>query len=359
MSTINKYNYEAVLLDFAEGRLSAKETNDLFDFLAAHPELQEDFDAALEIISLEDAADVSFSKKMDLLQDETLDFQQTLIIANLEGVANQDETQQLEVLKKDHPRVEKEIAIFSKLKMEADEQLVFSRKEALMQENTVRFSAWLYRTTYAAAAVLLLFILVNALSPSQTGDFTELAQSKLNQLNQNIAKDDNQNKAVDNPTPQLDEPFYAEKTAPGQGQSNATKQRTVPAIVVPNDNNLAANDTKNREIIETFELLPIREASALEHQNKVQLAVFSAPELEPTKSEKEQKFNSGLLNYLAEQSPRIESTYGFAGEVSDKLKSFTGDFQNVDEIELKFWGMRTTIRKPSWMKWRRQNVKSE
>jgi hypothetical protein len=348
MSTVNKYNYEAVLLDFAEGRLSSKETNDLFQFLAAHPELQEDFDAALEMISLDEDADFSFSKKSELLQDESYDSQQNLIIAHVEGVSSQEETEQLEALRNSDATVEKEIVVFSKLKMEADAQIIFSRKDELLQEKTVRFSAWLYRTTYAAAAIFLLFLLFTAVNKSQKIDFTEMAKAKVKQLNQS--------KEV-LPFQVVEEPWVAEDVKFDDTVNPSRKALVKPNEFFDKENNVASNVAIETEPNEAFEYLPIRRANSLEVSSEGQLATIS--EIEPDKLEEKEKFNSGLLDYLANESPLIQNSYGFAGDLSDKIKSFSGEFQKVDEIELKIWGMRTTIRKPSWMKWRRQKVKSE
>ena len=348
MSTVNKYNYEAVLLDFAEGRLSSKETNDLFQFLAAHPELQEDFDAALEMISLDEDADFSFSKKNELLQDESYDDQQNLIIAHVEGASNQEETEQLEALRNSDATVEKEIAVFSKLKMEADGQVIFSRKEVLLQEKTVRFSAWLYRTTYAAAAIFLLFLMVTALNQSQKIDFTEMAKAKVKQLNQN---------KNELPFQAVDEPWVAEDVKLDDTVKPSRKVYATQDQYALPENHVASNNPIEVKREEKFDYLPVRQANSLEKTYEAQLATIS--ESEPDKLEQKEKFNSGLLDYLANESPLIQNSYGFAGDLSDKIKSFTGDIQRVDELELKFWGMRTTIRKPSWMKWRRQKVKAK
>lgn len=352
MSTVNKYNYEAVLLDFAEGRLSAKETDDLFDFLAAHPGLQEDFDAALEMISLDNTAEFSFSKKNDLIKDETSDFQQLLIIAHVEGVASQAEGEKLQALQTSNPALAQEVIVFAKLKMLADEQIVFSRKNKLLQENTLRFSVWLHRTTYAAAAVLLLFLIDRAFNQSPKVDFTELAQEKINLLIQNENK---------NTTPilQQEEPLYTEKiNTPTLGHTSTKKQQIATVNKIESKNSMVKSDRERSNEIEVFQHMPIHEALAIDNPMKSKLA--ETPRHDPETAQKtEPKQQSGFIDYLAEQSSIIQSSYGFAGELSGKLKSFSGDFQKVDEIELKVWGMRTTIHKPSWMKWRRQKVKSE
>jgi hypothetical protein len=200
-----------------------------------------------------------------------------------------------------------------------------------------------------------LFVLVTALNPSKQEDFTALAKLKVNQLNLNQGEN-----GTSTPNTPIEEAQYVDVVAPKTSNStNASNRRKTTKIFDGSTNELATNENLDREIKDTFEFLPIRNAAALDYTVESQLAVIAAPIMEPTPQETEVKFNSGLFDYLAEQSPRLQTSYSFAEDLSSKLKSFTGDFQNVDEIELKIWGMRTSIRKPSWMKWRRQQVKTE
>jgi hypothetical protein len=48
MNRINFSNYEAWLLDYAEGNLSAEDTAELLLFMEQHPELQTDVDNLME-----------------------------------------------------------------------------------------------------------------------------------------------------------------------------------------------------------------------------------------------------------------------------------------------------------------------
>lgn len=341
MSTVNIYNYEAILLDFAEGRLSAAQTNELFDFLAAHPELQDDFDAALAMTTLEDDEALTFSRKEDLLQNDNADFLQNLIIAEVEGVADRNEKLELEAALKTQPNLENELSIFEKLKFEADTTFAFSRKEALIQPVVVRFSTWVYSVSFSAAAVLLLFLVINGMDFKTNPNYTGVKLDKFDTLMPDQLIDvtpKEQLVAKDNSALPLKKRIQKQrKTTTNQTENYtaATENRTIQDYKA-----LAINHAQNLNLIIDSELVAL----------EIEIPA-------PKSTEKPERYVTSFLDEIAAQSTRIQTTYGFAGDVVEKVKNMAGDFNKYDEVELKFWGMHTTIRKPSWMKWRRTNDK--
>jgi hypothetical protein len=362
MSTVNKYNYEAVLLDFAEGRLSAQETNDLFEFLAAHPELQEDFDAALEFSTLNDDQAIAFEKKDALLKSVEIDEQQNLIIAHVEGVASEEESRNLELIQKTDGTVSKEIERFAKLKFQEDETLVFSRKTELIKPVFVSFSTWIYRATFAAAAAILLFLMFNGLNIDNNPDFTANAQERLNQIktqdsgNPNLSNDNSvfaQNDTKQNTSTEV---------TLHQTTTKAPDKTTVQNTSQKNTTNQYAN-ALNTESELRFDLtsMEVLEAQSLGLNTTSELARIT---VQPTTSEApieiiKSKNSPGLFELLAEESGVIGSTFGAMNGFTKSIREVTQDFRTLNELEIKFFGKRATIRKPSWMNWRRHEVKSE
>lgn len=351
MSTVNKYNYEAVLLDFAEGRLSAKETSDLFDFLAAHPELQEDFDAALEMAEIQEDTEFSFSRKNSLLKDESQDSVQDIIIACVEGVASIEESSQLDKLVLSSTDVNKELEIFSKLKMEADESLVFSRKETLIKP-VIRFSTWMYRATYAAAAVILLFIAFSGLykneeSMAKTETPKNISDTQKPKDNVSSTKDEIQNLAD-----------IASNMKQGDDVEKLTQPKKIYKQNTVDSFSELAGINDDSPVNNSLEISPmeILEANSLNPKLKYALASFSETESEEDITKHK---TASFIDMLSEESSFVANTYSFAGGLSSKVLSFADYFRQYNEVELNVFGLRTTIHKPSWMKWRRQKVKSE
>jgi hypothetical protein len=325
MSTVNKYNYEAVLLDFAEGRLSASETDALFDFLAAHPELQEDFDAAMEMFSLKEDEAPVFSAKNALLQDETLDAKQSLIIAQLENVASEDETKTLHVLLENDKTTKQEYAVFSKMKLEADETIVFARKENLIQTVSISFATYVYRATYAAAAAALIFLAFNGINISNKNAEYGLAILELPKFEwpEKSAKAINDQKVF--------KPAHSAKQ-PKAHEDSEKPQRPIENLVA----------------FETIEQIEIITATQL-RDNKDNGAIAELKPVKYVSPEKRDQIPS-LMDRIANESNVFNVTYGFAETVAKKLKTAREDYADTDYIEIKIWKVHTQIRKPSWMK---------
>jgi hypothetical protein len=325
MSTVNKYNYEAVLLDFAEGRLSASETDALFDFLAAHPELQEDFDTAMEMFSLKEDEAPVFSAKNALLQDETLDAKQNLIIAQLENVASAEETHSLHALLQNDKTTLLEYGIFSKMKFEADEAIEFSRKEDLIQTVSISYTTYVFRVTYAAAAAVLIFLAFNGIITSNKNTEYGLAIGML---------------------PKFEWPEKSMKTIESQmviQPEHRTKQPKVQGVfekpLKPIENLLAF------EVIEPLEVL-----SATELRDKNDNGAIA--DLKPLKHVSPEKSDQipSLMDRISNESNAFNVTYGLAETVGKKLKTVREDYAHKDYIEIKIWKVHTQIRKPSWIK---------
>ncbi len=335
MNTVSIYNYEAVLLDFTEGRLSSAETNALFDFLAAHPELQDDFDAALAMTTLEEDVSIGFSKKNALLKDDATDALQNLIIASVEGVANPSEERALESMLQANPKLAQEIRVFEHMKLEADETLTFAGKNKLIQPVVVPISTWIFRTTFAAAAVWLLFIIFNQNVGIQESDTLAKWQLKPLSLGDKVQSDLTQDvfQVAEN---------FTKSSAPQVVQPQNTLNKSTSG------NSIRIELAENREF---FQNLNPRVASSLDMADESALAHVNPEEFIPQSGK--EKYVTSFLEELAAQSTRVQATYGFAEDLAGKVKSLAEDFRTYDELEIKIWGMHTTIRKPSWMKWRR------
>lgn len=130
MMKINKENYEAYLLDLAEGNLSAADEKELKRFLEEHPELQEDFED-FEFLAVP-SDDVEFSDKASLKMEISGDLEDRMIAFH-EGDLSAKEEEELhgEIAKSD--AAQKDFEIYSKLYVKADE-VEFADKSSLKME---------------------------------------------------------------------------------------------------------------------------------------------------------------------------------------------------------------------------------
>lgn len=117
---ITKENYEAYLLDLWEGNLSEEEERMLNDFLAAHPELNDD-----EALFLQD--DVSLTMPDDDFDKSSITFDTInennatyFFIAYHEGDLSTEEQLKVETFVNEHPKFAKEFEQYGRAKMPAE-----------------------------------------------------------------------------------------------------------------------------------------------------------------------------------------------------------------------------------------------
>lgn len=154
MIMIDKHNYEAFLLDFMEGNLSAEQAKALEDFLKRHPEIDAD------IFSLDDVklqADSSrFNAKMRLKRDENipeLSKEDALLIGLIENSLSSDEKAAAEHLIQSDVNAAKSFAHYQKTKLKANEALHFPDKTKLKKKAPIFLLT--FRQVGAVAAVFV------------------------------------------------------------------------------------------------------------------------------------------------------------------------------------------------------------
>jgi len=160
MKQITKNNYEAFLLDFSEGNLSPAEMEMLFDFISNHPELEhelEDLERGPVLLT----SHIGNKSKGKLLKDSQKEETYNLVIASTEGVATQQEKNYLKELVKKDASLNTEIAMFNQIKLKADSQDQFSRKELLVKDAPVRVMPWVFRIAGVAALFVGVWVAVN------------------------------------------------------------------------------------------------------------------------------------------------------------------------------------------------------
>ncbi len=137
MSLINTENYEAFLLDYFEGQLSPELQDELFLFVAAHPELDIQLNSGeLTILSDTQIAQPEFKSKEKLYKSkENLQNRfDELCFLFFEKTAADSEIQELELLKEQFPEFKKEFLIYGKTILNSEENIKFEGKELLKRE---------------------------------------------------------------------------------------------------------------------------------------------------------------------------------------------------------------------------------
>lgn len=158
---VTRSNYEAVLIDYLDGKLDPLEVAELLLFLEQNSDLKTEFEGIENLNFMPDAAAVYPQKEQlkkagemaQAVNDET----RLLIIGKIEKQLSPAEEAQLENLMRQNKILESELARFKQTILKADTELVFAQKEQL-KRRTKLIPIWAYYVS-AAAVFLLLFAL--------------------------------------------------------------------------------------------------------------------------------------------------------------------------------------------------------
>lgn len=128
---INRNNYEIWFIDFADGKLSAEDRKELFQFLNSHPDLQEEFEN-FENIKLENDETV-FQDKDNLKRSSlvlSLKNQEEYFISYYENLLSPADKKAVEQYVNNYPGVKKDFETFRKSYLTTG-KIVFDEKEIL------------------------------------------------------------------------------------------------------------------------------------------------------------------------------------------------------------------------------------
>jgi hypothetical protein len=135
MNRINFSNYEAWLLDYAEGNLPAEDTADLLLFMEQHPELQTDVDNLMEFILPSDEI-ISADFKQQLHKNDAAfkEHFENLCIAFYDKKITAAEKNELESILKQNPHWIKEFKAFAHVYIQQESDVEFTAKSPLEKQ---------------------------------------------------------------------------------------------------------------------------------------------------------------------------------------------------------------------------------
>jgi hypothetical protein len=137
---INKTNYEAYILDYYEGNLSAEKAAELMLFLEQNPSIKEEFEEFESDITITPHKGIQFTNKENLKKpvltqvgNITSENYEEYIIADLENELYQEERSQLEQFIKTNPEAGKDYSLYKHTFLKPDKSIVFPSKKELKQ----------------------------------------------------------------------------------------------------------------------------------------------------------------------------------------------------------------------------------
>ncbi len=161
---INRNNFEIVMIDYLDGKLTPVEVAELMLFLEQHPDLKTEADG-LGLVSLEEKAFV-FEDKHTLHRSRLPALpadQVELLIDHLEGNLSTEAENDFALLLKHQPALQQELAHFKKTILVPDAALIYPYKKEL-KKNVAAIRPLYYYISAAAAAILILFFMLRPAS---------------------------------------------------------------------------------------------------------------------------------------------------------------------------------------------------
>ncbi len=155
---ITTNNYELYIVDYYDGALNKIQTEELFAFLAGHPDIKEEFDE-YENVSITSEA-IAFVGKENLkkLVNKSSPLEQQLI-AYYENDLSNDEKRMAEKEISENENAQVELEIIRKTKLLPDYTILFRDKQSLKRGGKIIFlRAGIARTVSVAAVILILLL---------------------------------------------------------------------------------------------------------------------------------------------------------------------------------------------------------
>ena len=187
---IDRKNYEAYFIDYLEGNLDENVVNDFIEFIQQNPDLKEEM-GLLESVSLP-LEELEFSKKEKLYRekyDNEKEFNRAAV-ALLEADLDDDEKLSFEDYLSRHPNNQKEIALFSYIKLHPDESVQFSKKNKLYRRSAQR-SILLWSGRVAAVMVLALSVYLFIHNSAENTSYNQVAVIQNETEQQEISASEN------------------------------------------------------------------------------------------------------------------------------------------------------------------------
>ena len=156
MERINIHNYQAFIVDYYEGSLTAEQQADLLLFIENHPALKDDFENYETVSVTPD--NTSFPSKESLLKNITEENIDQYLVASLEGDLPPSARRELEHFLEIRPQFKNDKKLYSLTRLQPDLSVVMENQNRLKRPIPI----WKMNRTsslyYAAAASLVLLI---------------------------------------------------------------------------------------------------------------------------------------------------------------------------------------------------------
>lgn len=161
--SINRQNYESILVDYLDGKLSKKDEAELMLFLLKNPDIAEEFDGVKEVSI--NPNNTYFPNKNLLKKsnfqglgiNNEIDY---LCIADLEGDINSNEKEKLNEQIENDESIRRIQTIFSNTKLTVPHEIVYPHKSNLKRLQVIPIRRTTYRIAMGVAATVAITLAI-------------------------------------------------------------------------------------------------------------------------------------------------------------------------------------------------------
>ncbi len=245
---INRDNYELILVDYADGTLTAEMRQQVEKFLLLNPDIQIEFEL-FDNIHIENTNE-EFSEK-EILKNIPLrktysssEYFQQLCIAYIEGKLNDNEQVFFDEIIKGDSKKQKELSLFEKTKLVPDFSIIYPDKRKI-KHFTLLSTGIKKHASFVASVAAILILAFMIFYTTTIDDKTQLAgiisvKNNIKDIEKPIIADKNDAPALDDEKEQkksiFDDPFGFEKIS-GKKQpiaaNNTLKKMKLVKLIQP------------------------------------------------------------------------------------------------------------------------------
>jgi hypothetical protein len=254
MSLITKNNYEAYLLDYVEGHLSASLIAELVLFFEKNPQFKEDLEA-FEIYELL-PPEVELSDKSPLKKEEELIHfanYEDFFIAEMEGLNSPEVSEEVHSFLAANPNIKKEFNTYQKAQLLAPE-IIFEDKKTLLKKETKVFP--LYWWASSAAAAILIVFWFNGFNGTSERQYSPLAGTNAVSWDEEEKEDALNFYVHADEKPQIAVAAHKEVEKPVKKQKVRLNKSNLPNPELKEDPSLAVMPLHNKDTAELKEAHP-------------------------------------------------------------------------------------------------------
>jgi hypothetical protein len=181
MEKIDKNNYEVWVIDYFDGKLNAVEIKALLTFLDKHPDLKEEFESFDH--SPITADQLTFDNKSTLKKEPVSTYEnigegnyEELFIAYHEGDLTEKEEESVDAFVGINPQLNNEFELFGKIKLTAEESLIYEGKTDLKRNPRIGIYWWVSSSAAAVLFIMLYFFNSDTQQSNEVQQFSDISR---------------------------------------------------------------------------------------------------------------------------------------------------------------------------------------